>query len=261
MLQKLNYTKRVDLPLDCLNAQITISNDVFLLNLEWNLSSYKFDPNAEIWIEVKTAGSYDYQRYLLGKVANGIGKESINITSTIDPISSRLRYKVVQNKLGKRLIIGNLDNFIPRTPVSEADSKSILKIKRDSSLNVPWIVQYTDGEPLLVISGKEDVYSILRDPKSTFEFSILAEVVRQIFIWRAEDRELINEKISEAWKSFFVSQGAEDDIFDSDILYADLDDRKQNVLDMAIIVSGNFAANHELNKAIRLLTNSMVDDQ
>ena len=128
-------------------------------------------------------------------------------------------------------------------------------------MNVPCIIQYTDGEPLLVISGKEDVYSILRDPKSTFEFSILAEVVRQIFIWRAEDRELINEKISEAWKSFFISQGAEDDIFDSDILYTDLDDRKQNILDMAIIVSGNFAANHELNKAIRMLTNSTVDDQ
>ena len=126
---------------------------------------------------------------------------------------------------------------------------------------MPWIVQYTDGEPLLVISGKEDVYSILRDPKSTFEFSILAEVVRQIFIWRAEDRELINEKISEAWKSFFISHGADDDIFDSDILYADPEDRKQNVLDMAVIVSSNFAANHGLNKAIKLLSNSTMDDQ
>jgi hypothetical protein len=229
--------------------------------LEWNLSSFKFDPNAEIWIEVKTAGSYDYQRYSLGKIVNGIGKKSIDISSTRDPITSRLRFKIVQNKQGKRLIIGNLDNFTPRTPVSEVDSKSILKIKRDSSLVVPWIVQYTDGEPLLVISGKEDVYSILRDPKSSFEFSILAEVVRQIFIWRAEDREQINEKISEAWKSFFVLHGADDEIFDSDILYADLDDRKQNVLDMAIKVSGNFAAKHELNKAIRLLTNSTVDDQ
>jgi hypothetical protein len=56
-------------------------------------------------------------------------------------------------------------------------------------------------------------------------------------------------------------QRADDEIFDSDILYADLDDRKQNVLDMAIKVSGNFAAKHELNKAIRLLTNSTVDDQ
>ena len=261
MLQKLNYTKRIDLPLDCLNAQIDISSSAFLLNLEWNLASYKFDPDAEIWIEVKSAGSYDYQRYLLGRVASGLGKEIIDITNSRDPITSRLRYKVVQNKQGKRLIVGNLDNFIPRTPVSEADSKSILKIKRDSLLDVPWIIQYTDGEPLLVISGKEDVYSILRDPKSTFEFSILAEVVRQIFIWRAEDRELINEKISEAWKSFFISQGADDDIFDSDILYADPEDRKQNVLDMAIIVSSNFAANHGLNKAIKLLSNSTMDDQ
>lgn len=62
-------------------------------------------------------------------------------------------------------------------------------------------------------------------------------------------------------KFFFISQGAEDDMFDNDVLYADLDDRKQNILDMAIIVYGNFAANHELNKAIRLLTNSTVDDQ
>lgn len=92
----------------------------------------------------------------------------IDVTNMTDPLNLRLRLKVVLEKDNKKLLIGNLDNFVPRVPEDQTNQRGFLKIIEDKSLEVPWMMKYEAGEPTLVLSGKKNVYSVLKDQSYMF---------------------------------------------------------------------------------------------
>jgi hypothetical protein len=217
MLQKINFTGRIDLPMDVLDAHIGIEGSRSILFLEWNLSGFKFDKDAEIWIEIRRAGSYEYRREFLTNFKRGNTEARIDVSNMTDPMNLRLRLKVILDKQGKRLLIGNLDNFVPRVPKDQSKQKGFLKIIKDDSLEVPWCVRVHMGEPFLVISGKKHNYAVLKEQTPVFIPSILPEVVRQIHIWAVNDRDRENPEVYGKWKNFLIGLGGNEKLFDSDL--------------------------------------------
>ena len=217
MLQKINFTGRIDLPMEVLDAHVAVEGSRSILILEWNLSGFKFDKDAEIWIEIRRAGSYEYRREYLTNFKRGNTEARIDVSNMTDPLNLRLRLKVILDKQGKRLLVGNLDNFVPRVPKDLSKQKGFLKIIKDDSLEVPWCVRIHMGEPFLVISGKKHNYSVLKEQTPVFIPSILPEVVRQIHIWAVNDRDRENPEVFSKWKNFFISLGGIEELFYKDL--------------------------------------------
>ena len=222
MLQKINFTGRVDLPMDVIDAHVGLVGSRSTLFMEWNLSGFGFEPEAEIWVEIRRAGSYEYRREFLTNFRKGNTEASIDVSNMSDPLNLRLRFKIVQSGNGKRILVGNLDNFVPRIPQESNKQKGFLKIIMDESLEVPWCVRDNLGEPFLVISGKKNVFTVLKEQVPVFIPSILPEVVRQIHIWAAKDRDRENPVVFNKWKNFLIGLGAPEKLFDTDL--SDIED-------------------------------------
>ena len=99
MLQKINFTGRIDLPMEVLDARVEMDGARTILFLEWNLSGFGFDSESEIWLEIRRAGSYEYRREFLTSFKRGSTDSRIDVTNMTDPMNLRLRLKVIRNGL------------------------------------------------------------------------------------------------------------------------------------------------------------------
>ena len=248
MLQKINFTGRIDLPMDVLDAHVGVEGTRSILFLEWNLSGFKFDTEAEIWIEIRRAGSYEYRREFLTNFKRGTTVASVDVSNMTDPMNLRLRLKVVLEKNGKRLLVGNLDNFVPRVPKDNNKQKGFLKIIKDDSLEVPWCVRVNMGEPFLVISGKRQNYVVLKEQSPIFIPGILPDVVRQIHVWAVNDRDRENQEVFNKWKNFLISLGGDEKLFDSDL--EEVDDSESSRDDLVLENSKECAAEFSRRNSI-----------
>lgn len=240
MLQKINFTGRIDLPMDVLDAHVRVEGSRSILYLEWNLSGFKFDTKAEIWIEIRRAGSYEYRREFLTNFKRGNTEASVDVSNMTDPMNLRLRLKVILDENGKRLLVGNLDNFVPRVPKDSNKQKGFLKIIKDDSLEVPWCVRINMGEPFLVISGKKNTYAVLKEQSPVFIPSILPEVVRQIHVWAVNDRDRENPEVFNKWRNFLIALGGDENLFDSDL--NEIDDSESSPENLVLENSNECAA-------------------
>lgn len=251
MLTKLNYTGRIDLPVECVKAEIQVDEARFTLRLSWDFEEFHFDPKCSVMLDLRAAGTTDTRRYTLGHLGSGRGEKVLDISSMRNPLTSRLRIKVVSGSKEFRVLEAQLDNFRPMVPLQQEDSKSILKIYKDPGLDVPWRVKIDSGEPILVISGKDEIYSLLNNEDSIFMPAVMAEVVRQIFVWRAKDREEENAELSSAWRAFFIELGCDESFFeDSDEPFSDIE-REQSIADESESIAVTFSIRHKLIRDIR----------
>jgi hypothetical protein len=140
--------------MDVLDAHVGVEGSRSILFLEWNLSGFKFDAEAEIWIEIRRAGSYEYRREFLTNFKRGNTEASIDVSNMTDPMNLRLRLKVVLEKHGKRLLVGNLDNFVPRVPKDSNKQKGFLKIIKETGLPAK-IITNTNGKKKFELRLKE----------------------------------------------------------------------------------------------------------
>lgn len=261
MLQKINFTGRVDLPMEVLEASVGVEGNRSTLFLEWNLAGFGFDPAAKIWLEIRRAGSYEYRREFLADFKKGRTSAMINVTNMTDPLNLRLRLKVVLEKEKKKLLIGNLDNFVPRVPQDQTSQRGFLKITEDKSLEVPWLVKFEAGEPIIVLSGKKNVYAVLKEQSLIFIPGILPDVVRQIFIWATKDRDRENPELFAKWQKLFVDLGARESLLDSDESDEESETTTYNdVLEYAAICASEFSRRHSLLEQINSLSSERQEN-
>ena len=155
---------------------------------------------------------------------------------------------MVLEKHGKRLLVGNLDNFVPRVPKDSNKQKGFLKIIKDDSLEVPWCVRVNMGEPFLVISGKKHNYAVLKEQSPVFIPSILPDVVRQIHVWAVNDRDRENPEVFNKWKNFLIALGGDENLFDSDL--DEIDDSESSPDDLVLENSKECAAEFSRRNSI-----------
>ena len=218
MTIKFNYTKRIDLTADDINAEVVWENDKYYLLLSWDLQKYLLEKNFKVFVDLRNSGTTETQRFDLGPLSSGIANHRIDISHMREPLSSRLRLKVIDINSKVHLIKAQIDNFIPRVPnsfIQQNQSKSLLKIIKDSDGECPWLLKFDSGEPTLVISGKDDFFYIVQENSSLIINLLLGDVVRQILIWLLMSNDFENDEIATKWKSFFFSLGVDPETFNN----------------------------------------------
>jgi hypothetical protein len=200
----LNWTGRVDLNHVDVQAGYTTENDVFVLTLNWSLEHLKLPEDCTIFLELKGTHTTETHRFDLGRLGGGQGHWTESIHRLRNHELIKLRFGVVQgDERGIPIIKAERDRFEPTNAAEKGASRSFLKMVKVQDLAVPWRVHFDDGEPILQITDREDLYQLLRDSSPLFLNSILPDVVRQIFEWLATSEIDRESDVARRWIKYF----------------------------------------------------------
>ena len=216
MITSLNYTSRIEIDRSMVSPRILVSASSATLHLGWNLSLLDLDPTSELIAELSDVRSTRTRRISLGKILNGVGESTENVSDFSNLTSIRIRFKVVSLDSKKRLrILASIDKVRPELPPEIENAFSLLNIEADETLSVPWVLNFDSGEPILYISKKKNLFDQLRNPTSAPWFFplVVHEVARQVFNWLCLSDDLTNSSVAKIWQEFFISFGCDPDFF------------------------------------------------
>ena len=114
---------------------------------------------------------------------------------------------------------------------------------------VPWRLSFNDEEPIIVISGRQDLYQQLRESSPIFNPLVLSEVVRQVFEWMALSDDDFSGEVSKQWIKFFTKLSCLAGFLE-EVHSADDEEQLVEVREMAQRVSDEFARKFGLVNAI-----------
>lgn len=201
----INYTGRIDIEPQEIEATYRIDNDKYLLEIKWWLGLYPLGEDCKIFIEMRGEGkTTEARRFELGQLSSKNGSKMITLEQVRNPELVRIRFGVVASDAnGIPLIKAHCDNIAPVNLNENNRSRSFLKMVKAPELVVPWRLEFYDGEPVLMISDREELFHRLRDTSPLFTPLVLSEVVRQVFEWIAFEDLDYTSKISNEWVAFF----------------------------------------------------------
>jgi hypothetical protein len=255
----LNFTNRVDLlPVD-VSATYSVIENLCTLKLGWQLGHYGFESTAEIVVDIRVKGSTEARRLNIGKIDNGFGEKTFELANMRNPELMELRFKVVHSNFGEMpMLRASLDRITPVDVNPNNRSKSFFKIVKQDELSVPWRLYLEDNEPILYISGRQEMFRQLRDSTPLFSPLVLPELIRQIFDWIAFVEIDGSNKVQTQWVAYFEALGCP-----NDFLYESRDrgveEDVENVWQEAQRVSDEFSKKFKIINTISEVLESEID--
>jgi hypothetical protein len=246
MLQRLNYTGRIELSNNDVSAKFQNIGSLKTILLTWKLGIFNFSSSSEIIVDLRAAGTTETRRIFIGNVDQDISQYEIDISQMRNPELAKIRFKVCEkDNLGISRIKAQIDNLVPKNSDADDNARSFLKLAKDDELDVPWELRFEAGEPCLFITGKKELYHQLRNRSPWFLPSIMHEVVRQVFLWLIDQSDYENLDIAEKWKQFFIELGCDSDIFNA-AEELDLIERREEVDSQLRVIIQSFVRRHNI---------------
>ena len=258
MAIRFNFTNRIDLPDYVLKAKIANkpnSSTEFLLNLQWDLSEYEFIGDFVFVFLAKSIG--ETRRMVIPLDSNLSGSTEMDLTSMRNPLDCSIQMKLTRlDSMGIPVIVANLDDILPELPNSPLPSKSLLRTKIDSTLEVPWIMKFDEGIPTLCVTNQNELYEYLASKSPIFDALILPEVIRQVLSWIKFPGEEKKTKYVEAWKTVLEQYGCQRQYLDEEFQFADVFEADLKVLEVwaeqaSIAFAKDFASIEQLLSALK----------
>ena len=247
---QINYTNRIDIQPSEIEATYRVEGDRCEVTLKWLLSHYALDEDCEIFVSLMGSYTTEVRRIHLGTFGNGNGLKVIDYRNLRNPELMKLRFLVVRaDDHGIPMIKADLAGISPLDQSDNSKSKSFLKIVRQDDLMVPWRLSFNDEEPVIFISGREDLYQLLRESSPIFNPLMLSEVVRQVFEWMALSGDDLSREISQHWVRFFEKLTCPVGFLE-EARSADNEEQSTEVKEMAQRVSDEFARKFGLVNAV-----------
>jgi hypothetical protein len=246
VLQRLNFTGRIDLSNNEVSANFVNSDNSQKILLAWNFSKFNFSKSCELVVDLRSTGTTETSRITIGRLEENVNEYEIDISQMRNPDLVRVRLKVCEKDYnGLSRIKAQIDNLIPKPLEADDNARSFLKLAKDDDLEVPWELRFDSGEPCLFITGKKDLYHQLRNRSPWFLPLIMHDVVRQIFLWLADQSDYENYDIAEQWKQFFFDMGCPVDFFNS-VDEIDSDERSEEVDSQLRLILQSFVKQHNI---------------
>ncbi len=267
MSTKLNFTNRIDLDPSVIKAKIfpsALQVGEYEISITADLSSVPLTGDFDVVFLYKAIGETKRD-----EIKNQTGNK-VEVTHSLQgmrkPLEVEIDVKVVQmdSKLIP-IIRASIKRVIPEVPDKQSARSSALKTKKDSDLNVPWRLYFSEEYPILHVSDKHGLYDQLFSTPQ-FDPLILSDVTRQIFLWLVFDPSPKDQYFVGIWKTIFESLGCEQAFFDPLPIPNEEDGFMENmtpalreeVIAMSIQVSDRLTANLDL---LNRLANTEIGDE
>ena len=206
MKKEFNYTDRLEIPVQLVGAKHLSTDYSHLLKLDWDFSTLGFDPTDEIVLDVFVKNTSESLRFDLGEIDSGKGDREIDLISMRNPLSSKIRVKVINKSSGLPIIRGVIDNLNPELPEDSDSSRSLIPILRKPGMKTPWELNFDRGIPTLYITDSGNLYQSLRNRVKAEWFYpiIMHRVFEDIFFWVATSDSFENIEKVDKWKNLFI---------------------------------------------------------
>ena len=248
---RLNYTNRIQIEEHEIEANYRIENGGCVLTLRWLLGHYSLPEDSVLFLEVKGGSqTSESHRVELGQLGQGNGDVTLSPLLVRNPELIKLRFGVVgKEPNGLRLIRADRDRISPTNLAENSQARSFLKLVKVSDLVVPWMVDFNDDEPVLLISDRQELFHKLRDTSPIFKPLVLSEVVRQVFVWICSSDLDLQGRIVGQWLSFFEQLSCPKSFFEVERSLDNSEDVEE-IERMSKIASEEFAKRFELIDSI-----------
>jgi hypothetical protein len=248
---RLNYTNHIQIEEHEIEATYQLENGGCVLTLRWLLGHYSFPEDSFLFLEVKGGSqTSESHRVELGQLGQGNGDMTLSPLFVRNPELIKLRFGVVgQEPNGLRLIMADRDRISPTNLNENSQARSFLKMVKISDLVVPWMLDFNDDEPVLLISDRQELFHKLRDTSPIFKPLILSEVVRQVFVWICSSDLDLQGRILRNWLSLFERLSCPKSFFEVERSLENPEDLKE-IEEKAIVVSEEFSKKFDLINSI-----------
>ena len=244
----INYTGRIDIEVNEVSATYREDNGQCLITISWLLGHYGLNKTCQLFLSLEGDQTSESRRFDLGLLGDGQGERVLTFAQIRNPELIKLRLKVVESNLdGIPLIKAQGDKIAPVNLNADNRSRSFLKMVSSPDLTVPWRVEFRNDEPVLMISEREDLFQKLRNKSQLFEPLVLADVVRQVFIWMATSDLSYSDEILKEWVLFFERLSCPQGFVQTERSH---EDDYEEIMEMANIVSEEFAKKYGFIESI-----------
>ena len=248
---RLNYTNHIQIEEHEIEATYQIENGGCVLTLRWLLGHYSLPEDSDLFVEVKGGSqTSESHRVELGQLGQGNGDMTLSPLPVRNPELIKLRFGVVgQEPNGLRLIRADRDRISPTNLNENSQARSFLKMVKVSDLVVPWMLDFNDDEPVLLISDRQELFHKLRDTSPIFKPLVLSEVVRQVFVWICSSDLDLQGRIVGRWLSCFEQLSCPKSFFDVERSLGNSEDLEV-IEEMAKTISEEFSKKFDLINSI-----------
>jgi len=256
MKKLISTTGREDIDLTLISAEIIGIRPANEIVLKWDFSGLNFNPELLLVVDLFVPGTTENRRLEIGVLQNPLGVKKVDISTMINPLEVKVRFKVIDRSGTFPRIHASVDKVSPKLP-DEDNSRSLLPIVRKEDLGVPWMLVFDLGVPKLYITEKGGLYKLLRDrtKASWFYPVIMHEVFKCIFEWLAMSDNFENEEKAAKWKNLFIEKySCPKDFFDN-LSGKDFEERREDVTNQSRFISESVAAlNSDIEKLSQYFT-------
>ena len=205
MKRTINLTGKRRIELDYVSASYEPTSENRQINVEWDLSTFAFNPDADVVVEVATLGNTD--RFVAPLVDNVNAKTSFDVPESSSQHSTSVRLTVVEPS-GQRMILGATSSISLTPGVAGRSQLALLSIQPVPNLERAFCVDFSTNKPVLQVSNQDGLYlGLIADP--VFLASILPSVVETIAFQLAINSDLIESPNLTAWDRQFESWGCD----------------------------------------------------
>jgi len=173
----LNFTDRSTIVREEIDADLSSTDEGSEISIKLNLAKHETSTPVNAVFTMRTKGVLF--RYVLGPVETGQKSKKWRLPVVARPNRSYTCnvQLIAQGEL--QLILAASADFSLFIDDQSSTSSSLIKVARDSTLQVPWILDFDDGEVRLLICDKPNVYDLLTQSK-VFKTTVIAPVMYQV---------------------------------------------------------------------------------
>ena len=258
-----NYTDRTNIPKECLHSRaLLLQGDEAYLELGWDFSILELPADSLVSTEISAIGTFQTDFIDHGALGDGVLlPKKFSVSKMRNPDLIKFRVKITRkNEEGLPIILAEIDKVTPILEKHSENGSSLLKRRKISNLLVPWELRFEQGVPVLCISDQRGLWFQLLKKSPWFDPTILATIVRTVFIWSIEVKSNPeDEDIFKQWKEYFLGLGCPEEFYERKFDPVELFSEEGNeILSMANTVSANFSKNFGLLETLSDPSNTEV---
>ena len=204
MIRRLNYTGRKRIARSKVTVRLTTAGGGHhAFAIDFDLSAYRFPPDAKIFVEAYNSGSY--MRFPFGTIAARRDPDDVRLLEITPRPLPKFRLKVVDQSARHGLLLGVADKLIPLRPDEELSQRqSLLPVDFCDLGDEIWRLDLSDWPVLELNNRVESIAEIARSGDWFFGL-VYPEVVRKILHEIVIEQDVTDPELDDSdWHSLWL---------------------------------------------------------
>jgi hypothetical protein len=200
----LNSTGRSRITLDMFDAALESQDSDPTIKIEWDMSSLMLEPLTKLYLDA--SNDRLERRFQLADSNPTSGTANVDLGPSFSGRVTRIRLVAVLVDTSGVPIIRAESIPVSFTTTGDSTSKSLLVVQPDVDLPVPWRLNFDSGDVVMMVSNKNDLWTLHLRNSPVFKPLLVGPVVFQIAVRLLSGSEDVGAGL-EQWEKLLEQHG------------------------------------------------------